>query len=111
MKEILQRKKEIKLLIHSSAKDLTNRFTHFFEDKVSNIRDGFSDMNNPCDFHVPLPECSFTELSSIVMKSPSKGCSLDPFPTRMVKQLISPLLPVMTTLINLSLTLGDILKT
>ena len=116
MKEILQQKKEVKLPIHSSAKDLANRFAHFFEDKVSNIRAGFPDMNYPCDFHVPLPECSFTEFSSIsevelqriVMKSPSKGCSLDPLPTRMVKQVMGPLLPLMTTLINSSLTSGDV---
>ena len=116
MKEILQRKKEIKLPVHSSAKYLADRFALFFEDKVPNIRDGFTDTNNPCDFHVLLPECSFTEFSPIsevelqriVMKSPSKGCSLDPLHTRMVKQVINQLPPLITTLINSSLTSGNI---
>ncbi|KAK2145442.1 hypothetical protein LSH36_681g01028 [Paralvinella palmiformis] len=67
-------------------------------------------MNYPCDFHVPLPKCSFAEFSYIseVKLQPSKGCSLDPLPTRMVKQVMGPLLPLMTTFINSSLTSGDV---
>ena len=61
-------------------------------------------------------ECSFTdfspvtenELRSIVMKSPTKGCSLDPIPTRMVKQVMTSFIPLMTALINSSLASGDI---
>ncbi|KAK2155090.1 hypothetical protein LSH36_249g00040 [Paralvinella palmiformis] len=34
IKEILQQKKEVKLSIHSSVKDLADRFTHFFEGDV-----------------------------------------------------------------------------
>ncbi|KAK2167823.1 hypothetical protein LSH36_23g00014 [Paralvinella palmiformis] len=60
MKEILKQEKEVKLPIHSSVKDLADRFAHFFEDKVSNIRAGFPDINYPYDFHVQLPKCSFT---------------------------------------------------
>ena len=112
IKEIFQQKKEVKLPIHSSAKDLADRFSHFFEDKVSHIRVGVLDMDYSRDLHVPLPKCSFAiELQRIVMKSLSKGCSLDPLPTRMVKQIMDPLLPLMTTLINSSLTSGDVPET
>ncbi|KAK2153518.1 hypothetical protein LSH36_294g02072, partial [Paralvinella palmiformis] len=107
-----QQKKEVKLPIHSSVKYLADRFAHFFEDKVSNTRTGFPEMIYPCDFHIPLTKCSFTvELQRIVMKSPSKGCSLDPLPTRMVKQVMGSLIPLMTTLINSSLTSVDVPKT
>ncbi|KAK2143079.1 hypothetical protein LSH36_880g01008 [Paralvinella palmiformis] len=44
MKEILQQQKEVKLPFHSSANHLVDRFAHFFQDKVSNIRAGFPDM-------------------------------------------------------------------
>jgi len=80
------------------------------------IHAGFPDMNYPCDFHVPLPKCSFMEFSYISedelvrigMKSPSKGCSLGPFPTRMVKLDMDPLLPLITALINSCLASGDV---
>ena len=84
--------------------------------KVSMIHAGFHDTNQQCDFQIPHVECSFTdfspvtenELRSIVMKSPTKGCSLDPLPTRMVKHVMTSLIPLMTALINSSLASGDI---
>ena len=69
MKEILQRKKEIKLPIYWSAKGLATSFVQFVEDKVSNIRAGFYYMNNPYEFHIPFPE----------------RYSLDPLPTGYVQ--------------------------
>ena len=57
--------------------------------------------------------CEFTpvneeELERILSKSPTKSCSLDPLPTWMLKQLTKPLLPLMTKIINMSLSTGQV---
>ena len=46
------------------------------------------------------------ELMKIIMKSPSKSCSLDPLPTWMLKEHLPVILPKLTDLINISLENG-----
>ena len=48
---------------------------------------------------------------TIVQKSNSKSCGLDPIPTSMIKQLIEPLAPILTKIVNLSQRDGIVPRT
>ncbi|PIK45370.1 putative RNA-directed DNA polymerase from mobile element jockey-like [Apostichopus japonicus] len=48
------------------------------------------------------------ELKRIIMASPSKSCGLDPLPTNLLKECVTPLLPVISTIVNNSLITGDV---
>ena len=82
----------------------------FFSDKITRIRDSFLSTDS---FTLPapsdLPEFNFfkivsdEEIHKAIMKSPTKSCFLDPWPTFLVKAC---LLPSITKLINCSLSEG-----
>ena len=46
------------------------------------------------------------KLKKIIMSIPTKSCKLDVLPTKVLKEIIKPLLPTFTKIINLSLTEG-----
>ena len=46
------------------------------------------------------------DLYKIIMKCPSKSCSLDPMPTWLVKQHVQILLPLLRNTVNTSLISG-----
>ena len=50
--------------------------------------------------------CTPTEIHRIIMKSPSKSCSLDPVPTFLVREVSDLLLPFVTEMVNASLRQG-----
>ena len=89
-------------------------FGKFFEDKIEKTR--------ASTMSVPPPNISVTtrcELSSfdttsveevvrLVTLSPSKQCSRDPIPTWLLKDCKTELAPFLTTLINKSLSTGEV---
>ncbi len=62
----------------------------------------------PCDsqFSAFAP-LSCDEVKKLIIRSPTKSCSLDPIPTSVMKQCLDLLLPVITAIINLSLSTGE----
>ena len=98
---------------HESKKGLADRFVTFFSDKIAKIRNSFSSSDS---FSLPPPpdvpnfscfkQVSQEEIRKIIMKSPSKSCLLDPWPTFLVKECIDILLPSITRLVNCSLSEG-----
>ena len=48
------------------------------------------------------------EVRKLIMQSPEKSCSMDPIPTPLLKKCADSLVPVITRIINLSLTSGEI---
>ncbi len=105
-----------KLPSHSSLDDLTNKFADFFEDKILKIRDRLSkdtqelggsscSSTKKCsssfsDF-IPV---SHDDIRKILMSSASKSCPLDPMPTTILKDCLDVILPVITKIVNLSLS-------
>ena len=93
----------------TDKKSQANRFGSFFIDKINKIRNTFRNCTSKC---VPLEKkppsfSSFQLVSKIevlkfIKESPSKTCSLDPWPTLLVKRCIDILLPSITKLVNLS---------
>ena len=90
-----------------------DRFVTFFSDKIDKIRNSFSSSDSftlPPPPDVPNFSCfkqvSQEEIRKIIMKSPTKSCLLDPWPTFLVKECIDILLPSITRLVNCSLSEG-----
>ena len=89
---------------YSLLMNLADRFVTFFSDKIAKIRNSFSSSDS---FSVPPPpdvpnfscftQVSKKEIRKIIMKSPSKSCLLDPWPTFLVKIFYCPLLPGLLT--------------
>ena len=95
---------------------LPGKFAEFFKEKISKIRAEFrpptcvqlatdevsliSDINQLRTFH-PASE---SEIQHIIQQAPSKSCSLDPVPTWLVKDSLPELLPVITAVVNKSLS-------
>ncbi|XP_063971413.1 uncharacterized protein LOC129268470 isoform X2 [Lytechinus pictus] len=103
---------------HDSDEDLANRFGEFFENKVASI---ISSFNVPFSDDLLLPSqtgishdsnlsefdlVSEMQVKRVIKSLPSKSCSLDPLPTWLVKACLDELLPVITLIMNLSLSSG-----
>jgi len=100
---------------HANLSSLVNDFNLFFTNKVTEIRDSIA---VPDDNYRSVPvdasctTCMSTfqgvheaDVRKIIKCSPSKSCSLDPIPTRLLKNC-EALVPPITNLINLSLSTG-----
>ena len=101
---------------------LANDIGKFFNHKISYIRKELDASINASDTDTntvpddPVLDCiqhlsefrglSCEEVQSIIQKSAKKTCSLDPMPTSMVVACLEELLPVITRLVNSSLSLG-----
>ena len=122
----------IKLLLNLSNKQpliscntekqkFVNELGNYFHDKVleihTNIETKLDAMNNPRidSLHVRSHDVAIFsnfkplskhEVEKLILKLSKKSCSLDPMPTKVLLQCIDELIPVITSLINLSLSTG-----
>ena len=86
--------------------------------KIQNIRDLQTDQMHGIDqdvdtssVHTPLERfthASEDEVKTLIMKSPSKSCRLDPVPTWLLKLCFSELLPIIITIVNVSMDSGRV---
>ena len=99
---------------------LAQRFSDHFTDKVRHIRQGICDRDDNhssttraalsddvCFDGVPLVNfmpITESDVERLVAIAPCKTCELDPIPTWLLKQCSSELVPLITTIINASLT-------
>ena len=114
----LHRKEELPLPPDASESVLANRFSDYFESKISKIRmeiDQVSEQGNKSYNESKMYAEEFTEFESLTeeevkelfQNAPNKYCDLDPLPTWLLKENIDIFLPMLTRIINLSLALGD----
>ena len=106
------------LPFYDSACTLSNKFATYFKTKIVNIRSEldaeristnarFLDSSN-----TTVPQLSVLrpttedEVLKVISKSPNKSSKLDPIPTWFLKNNISQLLPVLTQIVNSSLSTG-----
>ena len=103
-----------------SPEALAQRFSDHFTDKVRHIRQGMCDRkdnhssatraalsDDVCFDGVPLINVmpiTKSDVERLVALAPCKTCELDPIPTWLLKQCSSELVPLITTIINASLT-------
>ena len=108
---------------HGSAKVLANEFASFFAGKVSKIYDGIETelLNTSPNPTTDAAASATQELTSIIsqfghvneedtqnyiLKSSAKSCLLDPIPTWFIKQNVSMFVPIITQIVNNSLSTG-----
>ncbi|XP_052799130.1 uncharacterized protein LOC128230724 [Mya arenaria] len=117
-KTLLGNTNEVILPLHSSPKQLAQNFSDFFIGKIENIRDNITSQKQSSSGvgdteadYIGVKYDKFTptsedEVKSIIRKSASKSCELDPIPTWLLKECLDELTPVMTKVINASLQSG-----
>jgi len=116
--KLLNRKPTV-LYPHSSSDEaLAKSFIEFFTSKINTIRQSLPAVNIPmvymrtrqtvdCELKSFLP-ISVNEASSIVGSMKLKSCTLDPIPSCILKDCLPTLLPVITEIVNLSLSSGTV---
>ena len=111
--------KKVQILPSSINKDkLPQAFADYFKYKTDNLRSLATTTYDSLLVQLPTHQCSYqltaftsvdTEgVKSILSNSPTKSCCLDPLPTVILKSCIDSLLPTITSIVNISLTNGQI---
>ena len=111
--KLLQKKTEQRYPTTQSNDILANRFADFFHviHQNLNVRLQSADVT-PCPDEVCSTELhefsmvSEEEVRGFALKSLRKSCSLDPLPALVIKECFDMFIPVITQIVNLSLTLG-----
>ena len=103
--KLLHRTSEAQLPVYDNLRELTNRFANVFVDKISMIR---STLDSPPSIVLyslsDFSPVSINEIESIIKKSNNKCCTLDPIPSWLLKACLPSLLPIITNIVNQSLT-------
>ena len=105
-----------KLPTHDSVQDLSEQFADYFIQKIVTIGNGLCqniNTDNQCDetdmiFILGSLKPATNEISKMIRSSASKSCDLDPIPTWLLKLCLSELLPVITYIVNLSLSTSTV---
>ncbi|GFS10099.1 hypothetical protein ElyMa_004799100 [Elysia marginata] len=100
-------------------KELPDRFSRYFSDKISKLRQELDhDAEDPGtetadsvpkfsgDIFRNFKEITAQEVKNILTASPSKTCSLDPIPTKLLKTCLDSTLPEITNIFIQSLSTG-----
>ena len=93
--------------------ELAEEFASFFINKIRKIREALdagpkvrpTQQNSSKSFE-NFTNLTEDEVEKIVMSMPTKSCKLDVLPTKVLKDIVTPMLPLLTKIINLSLTEG-----
>ena len=101
---------------HKSEADLAEDFAQFFLDKITKIREALRDkpVYTPTPNNAPKLQ-RFTPLKEedvckVVLSLKTKSCKLDPIPTTIFKKLLPAILPLITKIVNLSLSEGQFIR-
>ena len=98
--------------------ELADHFNTIFISKISKIRSGLEDLRAgpPGEFDVndQIPPCmdnfeplSQEEVENIINTSLSKNCDIEPILTTLLKEILPPVITILTEIINKSLISGN----
>lgn len=115
-KKLLGETGEAILPSHTTSTDLAEQFSQFFVSKITKIRE-----NIPHQASTVTSERAFTgvplthfdpatedEVKKVLSSAPNKSCELDPLPTWLIKQCSEHLTPLITTIVNKSLSTSHV---
>ena len=93
---------------------LAEEFASFFHEKIDNIRSRFINIApyNPaekCDMQLltKFTPISSTQLGKTITRMSSKTCALDIIPSARLKEVLGPILPSLTHIVNKSIAKGE----
>ena len=97
-----------------SPPDLPEAFSELFSDKIKTIHHDLDAF--PADNVIPFEGAHLTcfrpvseeTVHDLILKSPTKSCTLDPIPTELLKSWIDDLVPLMTCIVNEALESGTV---
>ena len=92
---------------------LANKFSHFFDDKINVIRNRFQLNSSALEESFSgenlenIRPATDEEVKALILSYSNKSCELDPIPTWLLKICINELIPILTAVINSSLSTGE----
>lgn len=97
-------------------RELANKFSDFFLQKIETVRSTLPSSDSEFKDLTRSPNCTISKFSTvtqddvlkIIKKSPIKSCMLDPWPTFLVMECIDILISPITKFINLCLSQGHL---
>lgn len=115
---------EIRLPSHTCPQELSNRFIQFFDEKIINIRTALDNSHaqqqreesasrNSLDNRQSqttlatfdnFSAATEKEIETLIRQSPNKTCILDHVPTWVVKKCFYVFVPIITLIVNMSLS-------
>ena len=111
---LLGRKASSPLPTNIPIHELPQTFCDFFTDKIKVIRNDLDSRSTPpptfgvyngpklCEFQLVTQK----QIIELIGAMPSKSCCLDPIPTTLTKEFVNDLVPLITNIINCSLSSG-----
>ena len=98
----------------ASDGDLADKFIDFFDEKITVLRNSLDSTSIVVESDASVQQCALScfksvtlsDVSELLSKMTIKSCPLDPVPASVLKQCTSVLLPVMTRIVNQSLSLA-----
>ena len=113
---ILHRRPPSILPLTIPTASLADRFASFFTDKITNLHSQLASVATSSSPHIHPPTtpsklsafrpASKEEVIKLIRQAPNKQCALDPIPMSLLKQCCHILAPVITNIVNLSLSTG-----
>ena len=116
----MNREQKAILPSHDCAQSLAYTFVNYFNEKIELIRNNLETSLNSSTDQVPDSVSIFcgvsfeqfnvvseADIRKIISSSPTKSCALDPIPTWLLKQCQDQLAPVLTTVVNGSLSCAE----
>ena len=111
---LLVNQQQKKLPDSDDDQTLSNQFNDFFHNKIARIRAHLNTDSHSETYEQPLTDTKFTifrattsnEIRSLILTSNNSSCILDPIPTKLLKQCVDEVLPMITAIVNKSLTHG-----
>ena len=98
---------------HKDKESLANEFASYFEDKILKIRKvlettpPYTAEQQAVPRLTKLAPMTEEEVHKVIVSLKTKSCELDTMPTDILKKMMPVVLPLITKIINLSLTQGD----
>ena len=116
-KNLLDKSNSSKLPLYENPKVMADKFNDYFIRKIENIRSSFTSnttakSGGDMDTYYGTTMSKFRKLSQedlkkIILSKPVKTSPQDPLPAVLLKACIDEVLPALTSLVNLSLSLGS----
>ena len=119
--KLFNREQRSVLPSHDCATSLANTFVDYFKNKIELIHSNLEESLNTLTDQLPSTAPIFHGLSleqfrvvsesdvrKVITSSPTKSCALDPIPTWLLKQCLDQVAPVLTVIVNTSLSCADL---